>query len=177
MGFGDIRAVLSTNHAHDAHFHRHHEHALRLQAVAVREIDFAGMSNGVRILLLASHDNGISCFEWDFEYVVGMHGVVGIAADSSEMTAYTLYSDDESLVAITASEGVNIVRNTGTKLKYVTTWTQAPMRLSRSANTTWEHIDGLAGARGVSVQENEGCKIGEDCNVAVWAHPPTDEST
>jgi hypothetical protein len=176
MGFGDIRAVLSTNHAHDAHFHRHHERALRLEAGAVRQIDFAGMSNGVAILLLVSHDNGISCFEWDFEYVVGMHGVVGIAADSSEMTAYAVYSDDASLVAITASEGVNDVRNNGTKVKYLTTWTQAPMRLSRSANTTWEHIDGLAGARGVSVQEKEGCRNGEACNVVVWARPPTDES-
>jgi len=91
--FGELRAVPNTNDVSDSRFH--HVQALRLHAGAVSQIDFAAM-DGVGLLLIASHTSGVSCFEWDFEQVVGMHGVQGIAANAQENTAYAVFSGDGS---------------------------------------------------------------------------------
>lgn len=79
--FGKMQSVLSANPAHDHHYHCVHEHSMQLNAGAVSRIKFAAM-DGVWLLLLASHDKGISCFEWDYEHVVGMRGVEVIAIDT-----------------------------------------------------------------------------------------------
>lgn len=62
-----------------------------------------------------------------------------------------------------------------TKLKYHKTWTKVPMQVSRTTTTIWQHIEGLAGARRVVVEEKEGCIGGLACNVVVWASPTAGE--
>jgi hypothetical protein len=174
--FGEMRAVLSTRYEHDKHYHNHHEHAMRLNAGAVTNIEFAAI-DGIGFLLFASHNKGISCFEWDFEHIVGMRQVRGITVDPSETTTYAVYSGDSALVAVMLENSLDELSITpAVKLKYLKTWSQQPISMSRTSNTTWQHVKGIAGARAVSVTKAEGCNGMEACNVVVWAGPPLDEA-
>jgi hypothetical protein len=173
--FGEMRAVLRSRPAHDARYHHHHEQALRLHAGAARRIVFAPMPH-LALLFFASHDQGLVCFEWDFEEVVGMSGVEAMVMEETETTVYAVHSLDGSLVALSILDAFDAVGNQWTTLKYVKTWSQAPMRMSRRANTTWQFIDGLAGAKGISLEQVEGCNEGHACNLVVTAGPPAGES-
>ena len=79
--FSDMRPLYTSYH---------HEQALRVRAGAVKQMIFAPVP-GNFLLLLASFDEGISVFEWDFERIVGMQEVQGIAADPSETAVYSVY--------------------------------------------------------------------------------------
>ena len=172
--FGEMRAVLRSNVEHDKHYHHHHEQALRCDAGLVHEIAFVAF-DGLALLVLSSHRRGLLCVEWDFEHVVGMHGVEAIAVERTEKTAFAVHSVDGSMVAATVEDGQDSIGRKWTELKYVKTWTQAPMRMSRTTSTTWQHINGLAGAKGISVQEVEGCNDGHACNVVIASGPPAGE--
>ena len=60
------------------------------------------------------------------------------------------------LVAMTVKDGFDDAGGKWAELQCVKNWTHVPMKLSRTKNTTCRNIQGLAGARGISIQAAEG---------------------
>eukprot|EP00961_Rhodomonas_salina_P008216 111662-Rhodomonas_salina.1 len=92
-----------------------------------------------------------------------------------DTTAYAVATIDAALVAFTIRDELDGVGDVWGMLAYQQTWSEAPIRMSRTKNSTFEKVEGLRGAQTVSVSPETGCGPEDPCSVAVRGGPPRDE--